>query len=94
LTIHKSPTHFAYYHMHPTDNGRGSRQRLLLQRSFKLPSQAHSEKSMLPQSHHLQLSGHTRLFVLLLFKGFVFIKLYLDKPDLSIAFNKFIIIIQ
>lgn len=79
--------------MHPTDNGRGSRQRLLLHRSFKLPSQAHSEKSMLLQSHRLQLSGYTQLFVLLLFKGFVFRKLYLVKLNLSIEIDNLLLFI-
>lgn len=32
-----TPTPFAYHHMHPTDNGQGSRQRLLIQ-DFSLPS--------------------------------------------------------
>lgn len=47
----KSSTHFAYHHMHPTDNGRGSRRRLLPLCGFKPPSQAHSESSVLPHSH-------------------------------------------
>jgi len=61
--------------MHLTDNGRGSRQRLLLPYSFKLPSQVHSEKSVLPHSHHRRLSGYTRLFVLLLLNGLYFYEL-------------------
>jgi hypothetical protein len=47
----KSSTHFAYHHMHLTDNGRGSRWRLLPQRGFKPPSQVHSQKTVLPHSH-------------------------------------------
>jgi len=39
--------------MYPTDNGQGSRQRLLSSKDFGLPSQVHSVKSMLPHSHQL-----------------------------------------
>lgn len=37
----KTPSHFAYHHMHPTDNGQGSRKRIL-SIDFWLPSQVHS----------------------------------------------------
>ena len=51
----KSPTHFAYHHMHPTDNGQGSRRRLI-PTGFEPPSQVHSICSGMPLSHQPRLS--------------------------------------
>jgi hypothetical protein len=39
---YNTPTHTAYHHMHPADNGQAPR-KLLLSFDFGLPSQVHSQ---------------------------------------------------
>ena len=87
--------------MRPTDNGQGSRRRLLTKTTFNNnlykrychmaciqniyqticcyifgpPSQGHSEKPVLPHSHHRRLSLYTRQFLLLLLVGLILLSL-------------------